>query len=199
MVNKNSNVYAGTSGTTEARWQALAVRGVLAIIFGLIALIWPAITLKALVITFGVYALVNGVYTIYGAFRDRASGERGWLLFSGIVSLAAGIAVLVWPAITALALMLLIGAWFLVTGVIEIVGAAVRRKELEGEWLMVLSGALAVIFGLILLIWPGAGALALVALIAIFAIVMGVAMLVEAFRERNVTHHPGHHAHPAAA
>ncbi|MEO3857066.1 HdeD family acid-resistance protein [Acrocarpospora sp. B8E8] len=201
MANRNTDIHSGAKGTEMApeRWWTLAVRGVLAIIFGLIALIWPAITLKALVIVFGVYALINGATTILGAFRDRPSGERGWLILSGLVSLAAGIAVLVWPRITALALIWLIGAWFLITGIVEIVGAVMRRKEVEGDWSMLLNGVLAALFGLILMLWPGAGAIALVALIAIFAIVLGAAMLVLAFRARNVTHHPGHRAHPMAA
>ncbi|GAA0392091.1 hypothetical protein Acor_17730 [Acrocarpospora corrugata] len=201
MSNMNSGVYSGASktGTEPGRWWTLAVRGALAIIFGLIALIWPAITLVALVVVFGVYALVNGIFTLYGAFREGATKERGWLAFSGIISLAAGIAVLVWPAITALALMLLIGAWFLITGVVEIVGAVMRRKEIEGEGKMIVTGVLSALFGLVLMIWPGAGALSLVWLIGVFAIVLGVAMVVLSFRERNVTHTSRHHAHPMAA
>lgn len=186
MANMNSDIYRPGGGTAmqPGRWGSLVVRGVLAIIFGLIALIWPGITVRALVIVFGIYAIVNGLTVLWGAFRDREVEERAWLIFSGIISLAAGIGALVWPAITALALIWLIGAWFLITGVFELVGAVMRRGGAGTEGLMGVSGALSVIFGLVLVIWPGAGAAALSWLIGIFAIVVGLAMLYLAFRVR---------------
>ncbi|WP_250213139.1 HdeD family acid-resistance protein [Acrocarpospora catenulata] len=190
MANMNSDIYRpGGEGTMQAdRWRSLGLRGALAIIFGLIALIWPGITVRALVIVFGIYALINGLAALWGAFRDRETEERGWLIFSGLISLAAGIAALVWPRITALALIWLIGAWFLITGVFELVGAVMRRGGVGGQGLMGLSGALSVIFGLVLVIWPGAGAAALSWLIGIFAIVVGLTMLYLAFRARQM--HP---------
>lgn len=187
------------AGLATGRWWGLAIRGVLAVLFGIIALIWPGITLTALVIVFGVYALINGVSTLFGASRDRVTRERGWLILSGVVSLALGIVVLAWPGITALVLIELIGAWFLITGIVEVVGAIVRRKEIDGEAMMILSGVLSAIFGFILMIFPGAGAISLVWLIGIFAILLGIAMLVLAYRARNTAHPGQRRAHSAAA
>ena len=186
MANMNSDIYRSGGGTAmlPGRWQSLVVRGVLAIIFGLIALIWPGITVRVLVIVFGIYALINGLTALWGAFRDREVQARAWLMLSGVISLAAGIAALVWPGITALALMWLIGAWFLVTGAFELVGAVMRRGRAGTEGLAGVSGALSVIFGLVLVIWPGAGAAALSWLIGVFAILVGLAMLYLAFRAR---------------
>ncbi|MBO3748265.1 HdeD family acid-resistance protein [Streptosporangiaceae bacterium NEAU-GS5] len=170
----------------SSTWWVIAVRGVLAILFGLMAIIWPKITVLALVILFGVYAIVNGGFALYAAFRGGGGQSRGWLAFSGIVGIVAGIVVLVWPKITTFALLLLIAIWFIVTGVMEIIAAIVLHREIDSEWMLVLSGALSVIFGLLLLIWPASGAIAIVWLIGVFAIVFGIALLYLAFRVKKL-------------
>jgi uncharacterized membrane protein HdeD (DUF308 family) len=120
------------------------------VIFGLLALIWPQITLLALVLVFGVYAIVDGVAALVAAARGRqlAGGSRGWLVLEGLLGIAAGIVALLWPGITALALLWVIAAWAVPTGVLEIVAAVRLRRVLDNEWLVVVAG--------ILSIWAGA-------------------------------------------
>jgi uncharacterized membrane protein HdeD (DUF308 family) len=169
-------------------WWMLAVRGVAAVIFGLLALIWPQITLLALVLVFGAYALVDGAFSLVAAARGRelAGGSRGWLLLEGLLGVAAGIVAIVWPDITALALLWVIAAWAVVTGVLEIVAAIRLRRVLDNEWLLIVAGALSVVFGLILIIWPGSGAIGLVWLIGIYAIAFGIVLLGLALRLRGL-------------
>ena len=169
-------------------WWMLAVRGVAAVIFGLLALIWPQITLLALVLVFGAYALVDGAFSLVAAARGRelAGGSRGWLILEGLLGIAAGIVAIVWPDITALALLWVIAAWAVVTGVLEIVAAIRLRRVLDNEWLLIVAGALSVAFGLILIIWPGSGAIGLVWLIGIYAIAFGIVLLGLALRLRGL-------------
>ena len=174
--------------TLTRNWWVLAVRGALAALFGLLALIWPGITVLALVLLFGAYALVDGVMALYTALFDRGRpGGRGagWLVLEGLAGVLAAIGAVVWPGITALVLLYLIAAWALVTGVAEILTAIRLRREIEGEWLMVLSGALSILFGLLAFLFPRAGALAVVWLIAAYAIAFGVVMMVLALRLRR--------------
>jgi uncharacterized membrane protein HdeD (DUF308 family) len=168
-------------------WWVVALRGALALLFGILALVWPAITIGALVLLFGAYALVDGVFALGTALFGgaRAEGRRPWLILEGVVGVAAGIVTFVWPGVTALALLWVIAAWALVTGVLEIATAIRLRRELRGEWLLVLSGVLSVIFGIVLVVRPGAGALALIWVIGIYAILFGLMLLVLAFRLRR--------------
>jgi len=168
-------------------WWLLALRGAAAIIFGILALIWPGVTLTALVLLFGAYALVDGVTWVAAAIMGRREpSQRRWLLaLEGVVAIIAGILTFIWPGITALALLFLIAAWALITGVLEIIAAIRLRKELEREWLLGLAGVASILFGLILVIFPGSGALGLVWLIGIYAIVFGAALLGLAFKVRR--------------
>ena len=169
-------------------WSALALRGVLAIIFGLLVFAWPGISLWVLVLFFGANALIDGVLAIVAAVRGSASGGRWWgMLLQGILGIATGIITFLWPGLTALVLLYFIAAWAIVIGVFEIVAAIRLRKEIEGEWLLALRGVLAIVFGVILFANPGAGALAVVWLIGAFSIALGVLNLILAFRLR------GHH------
>ncbi len=167
------------------RWWALVLRGVAAIIFGILAFVSPPAGLVALVLLFGFYAIVNGGIDLSLAVRGP-SGERRWgsLVFEGVVSIVAGVVTLIWPGITALALILVIGAWAIVTGIAQIVAAIRLRKRIRGEWLLALAGVLSVAFGVILYVSPGAGALALVLLIGAYAVVFGVLLVVLGMRLR---------------
>lgn len=168
-------------------WWVLAVRGLFGIAFGILAFVWPGLTLGALVVVFGAYALVDGIFALVAAVRVAGAQGRWWpLLLESLVSIAAGVLTFVWPGITALALLFVIAAWAIVTGVFEIVAAVRLRKEISDEWALGLSGAASVIFGFWLLIFPGAGALAVVWLIGIYAIVFGVLLLMLAFRLRGM-------------
>jgi uncharacterized membrane protein HdeD (DUF308 family) len=166
-------------------WWVLAVRGAAAILFGILTLLWPALSLYALVLLFGAYALVDGVFNLIGALRRASDGRRwGAMIVEGILSITAGVLTFFWPGITALALLFLIGAWAMMTGIVEIAAAIRLRSQLRGEWLLALSGVLSVVFGLLLFFFPGAGALAVAFWIGAYAIVFGVLLLALAFRLR---------------
>jgi len=169
-------------------WWAVALRGVAAILFGIMAFAVPGLTLTALVFLFGAYALVDGVLNIVAAVRGRHVGRPAWvLLFEGVVSVAAGLVAFFLPDVTALALLYLIAAWAVLTGVLEVVVAVRLRRRIHGEWWLALSGALSVTLGVLIMMAPGAGALALVLWIGAFAIVFGVLLVALAFRLRRWT------------
>jgi uncharacterized membrane protein HdeD (DUF308 family) len=173
-------------------WGWVALRGVVAIIFGLLTLANPAISLAALILLFGAYAIVDGIFTIVAAIANRRA-EPHWvaLLLSGLVSIAIGVITFVMPGITATALLFLIAAWAIVVGIAEIVAAIRLRKIITGEWLLVLIGLLSVVFGVLLITNPGAGALAVVMWIGAYAVVIGILLVVLAFRLRKWQHEPG--------
>lgn len=136
---------------------------------------------------FGVYAVLDGVLSSVTAVGNRQHYPRwGLVLLNGLLSITAGVMTFVWPSITALVLLFLIAAWAIVTGLFEVVGAIALRRELEGEGWLILSGILSVLFGLAMVIWPGAGALALIWLIAAYAIVFGITLIALGFRLRRV-------------
>ncbi len=166
-------------------WWMLVVRGIAALIFGVLALAWPALTLFLLVAFFAAYVLVVGVLAIVAGLRNRR--EDGWWLLSllGLVSLAAGILSLLYPGMTALVLVLVIGAGALITGIIDLIIAIRLRKEIRDEWFLGLAGVISILFGGFVLISPGAGALALVWLIALQSIATGVLFTVIGLRVRS--------------
>ena len=167
-------------------WWALALRGAAAIVFGIIALFWPPAAVAALVVVFGAYALVDGILNLVAAVRAGRSGQRwGALLFESIVSLLVGILTLFFPAVTALALVLFVAAWSLVTGVAEVVAAIKLRKVIEGEWLLALSGILSVAFGVLLFVSPLFGAIAIAIWIGAYSVVFGALLVGLALRLRS--------------
>lgn len=169
-------------------WWAVALRGVAAIIFGILTFVVPGITLAVLVLLFGGYAIVDGIFNLVAAARGRAGDgdqSRGWLVLEGLVSIAAGIVTFVWPGLTALALVYIIAAWAVVTGVLEIVAAVRLRRHIDNEWWLALGGVLSIGFGVLLMVAPGVGALALVFWIGAYAIVFGALLVGLAFRLRN--------------
>src|SRR5947207_4963016 len=144
-------------------WWALGLRGLAAVIFGLLAYFWPGLVLPVLVIIFGAYALVDGVFAVIAAVSgSRGRGMRWLVLLEGIAGIAIGIISIIWPGITALALLYFIAAWAIITGIFEIMAAVELRREITNEWFLILSGALSVVFGVLLLLFPGEGALAVV-------------------------------------
>jgi uncharacterized membrane protein HdeD (DUF308 family) len=166
-------------------WWLILLRGVLAIIFGVLTFVWPGITLFTLVIMYGVFALMDGVLAIVAAIRGGLPAPRWWLALVGIFGIAAGVLTIGYPQITALVLLLFIAGWAIATGVMQIYGAIKMRHEIEGEWLLIASGALSVIFGLMLAAWPGAGALAMVLVIGSFAILYGILLIGFSLRLRR--------------
>jgi len=163
------------------------VRGIVSVIFGVLAFIWPGITVLALTLLYGAYAFLDGALCLTAAVTgsNDKSTSTGWLLFVGILGVAVGVLTFAWPGLSAFTLVTLIGAWALMIGIFEIVGAIRLRKEIEDEWLLILSGAISVLFGLAILLAPGAGALALVWAIGAYAIAAGVLMAGFALRLRR--------------
>ena len=174
-------------------WWALVLRGLFAVLFGITAFAWPGITLGALVLLYGAYSLVDGVFAVAAALVGRPRGMPWWaLLLEGLAGIAVGIMTFAWPGITALVLLYLIAAWAIVTGVFEIVAAIRLRKEIRGEWMLALSGVLSVLFGIALVVNPGAGALAVVWLIGAYAITFGILLITLGFRLRSFARQVAH-------
>jgi uncharacterized membrane protein HdeD (DUF308 family) len=166
-------------------WWVPALRGVIAIAFGVLALMWPGLTLLALVSLFAAYALLTGAISVFGAVRNRKSDDEWWLLLLlGMVGIGAGVVALIHPGLTTLVLVLLIGANALVTGVLDIAAAIRLRRAMRGEWLLVLSGITSIVFGVLVFLFPAAGALALVWMISLYALITGVLLLAVSFRLR---------------
>ncbi|MGH6769271.1 MAG: HdeD family acid-resistance protein [Xanthobacteraceae bacterium] len=162
------------------------MRGVAAIVFGVLAFLWPGVTLIALVVLYGAFALVDGLLALAAAWGGKdQTVPKWWLVLNGILGIGVGMITFFWPGITALVLILFIGVWALVRGIFEIVAAIQLRKQIEGEWLLVLAGLLSVAFGLGVVAFPGAGALALLWVIAIYAIAIGIVTVMLALKLRK--------------
>ncbi len=155
-----------------------------AIAFGALAFLWPGLTLLTLIFLWGFYAISDGVLALWAAIAGKGGeiAPRWWLAVVGIAGILAGLLTFVWPGMTALVLLMFIASWAIVIGVLQIWGAIRLRKEIEGEWLLGLSGLLSVAFGIIMFAQPGAGALAVVWLIGWFAILAGCIYIALAFQ-----------------
>jgi uncharacterized membrane protein HdeD (DUF308 family) len=189
-----------TGGQAEARgiemaqvlignWWLLAIRGVFAIIFAVIAFVWPGITVTVLVLMFGAYALVDGIFALAAALRAaRHHGRSGALLLEGILDLIIAGIVFFWPVEALVAIIYFIAIWAVITG-IALIAAGIAMIRINGEWLLVLSGIISILLGIILFVQPGAGALALSWWLGIYALLFGISLIGAAFRLR--------HWHPA--
>ncbi|HZO89800.1 MAG TPA: HdeD family acid-resistance protein [Chthonomonadaceae bacterium] len=170
-------------------WWVIALRGVVAILFGIIAFSQPTTTLVALVWLWGAYAIADGVCALFASVRAAEQGRNwGMLLLSGLCGIVAGIIAFAWTGITALVLLYLVAAWAIVTGILEIAAAIGLRQIIEGEWLLGLSGVLSVLLGVALIANPRAGLVATVWMIGVYALLFGVTMLALAFRLRTLGH-----------
>jgi uncharacterized membrane protein HdeD (DUF308 family) len=163
---------AGTQ-FTKMRW-ALGLNGVLSVVAGVVILAWPGISLYALTLLFGAYSLATGVVGLVAAVSRPVKGERGWLVLSSLLGIAVGVIVLVWTNISALALLYVIGAYAVSLGIIAIGGAFYLPLDGGDTALMILSGLVSILFGIVIFARPGAGALVVLALIAAFALVTGI-------------------------
>lgn len=185
----NETIYvAGTVVDTLRRnWWLLALRGLAAVIFGVLAFAWPGATLITLVWLFGAFALVNGILSLAVAVKaPRGYPRFGSLILGGLLGILAGLLAFVMPGITALGLVILIASWAMLTGILEVIAAIKLRKEINNEWLLVLAGVVSLAFGVVLLLQPVAGALVLIWWIGAYALLVGILLVVLAFRMRNL-------------
>jgi uncharacterized membrane protein HdeD (DUF308 family) len=167
-------------------WWALALRGLAAVAFGVMVFIWPGITLLTLILWFGAYALIDGIFAIIAAVQAAGRQQRwGAMLVEGVIGIVVGGLAFLWPSITVLALLYLIATWSILTGIFEIAAAVRLRREIAGEWLLGLGGVASICFGLLLVVLPGAGALAILWIIGGYALTFGVLLLLLAFRLRR--------------
>jgi uncharacterized membrane protein HdeD (DUF308 family) len=180
-------------------WWMPVLRGVLAIAFGVLALIVPGATLLVLVALFAAWALVGGVASIVAAYKNRTTDKWWLVLLLGIVSIAAGVVAVMNPGITIFVLVLLMGANALVTGVLEIAMAVRLRKSIQNEWLLVLAGAVSVLFGIAVLVFPPLGAIAMVWLVSFYATLTGVLLVALGVRARKWGPRGGDRADPNIA
>jgi uncharacterized membrane protein HdeD (DUF308 family) len=168
-------------------WWSLVIRGLVAILLGVITLAIPGITIGALVLLFGVYALIDGVMSFAGVWRASKEHERwGALLLEGFAGIVAGIVAFAWPAITLLVLVYVVAAWAVVTGVVEIAAAVRLRRHIGGEWLLALAGVTSLIFGILVLAAPIAGALVIAIWIGVYALIFGAMLIGLGFRLRTL-------------
>jgi len=167
-------------------WGWVMARGIFAIIFGFLTFAWPGLTLLTLVIFYGAFALVDGVASLVAAVTKGAPAPRWWLVLVGLIGIAAGLVTLFHPAITGIILLYFIAFWAIATGVFQIIGGIAMRKEIEGEWLLILSGILSVVFGGFMIVYPVAGALSVAFLIGMFAILQGVILIAFSLRLRRM-------------
>ena len=165
-------------------WSVVLTRGIIAILFGIVAVIWPGITVWALVIVFGIYTLVDGIMLATHAIRDRAHLQSwGVLLFAGVVSIGVGLIAMFWPTITTIALLYVIAFYAIVFGVLGMAAAFTHRASSGWGWSLA-SSAVSVIFGLVLVFFPGTSITSLAVIAGIWAIIFGILMLFIAFRAR---------------
>lgn len=178
---------AGSSVVQELarNWWLVLLRGIAAILFGVLAFMWPGLTLFTLVIFWGAFALVDGVLALASAAMGGNPMPRWWLVIVGLAGVIVGILTFAWPGLTALVLLVFIATWAIVLGVFEIIGAIRVRKEIEGEWFLILNGVLSVLFGIVLLWRPGVGALAVVWIIGAYAILLGIIYIALALKLRQ--------------
>ena len=174
-------------------WWVLLLRGVVAIAFGVLIWLQPGVSLAALVLLFGAYSMADGILGVWTAIAGRKGHEDWWvLLLGGLLGMGVGVLTFLAPGITAFALLFYIAAWAIATGVLQVVVAIRLRREMKGEWLLILGGLASVGFGVVLMAQPGAGALAVLWLIAGYAVLFGVLLVFLAFKARSFISQAAH-------
>jgi uncharacterized membrane protein HdeD (DUF308 family) len=174
-------------------WWALALRAAAAIVFGIFAILWPGVTLEVLVLFFAAYMLVDGIFAIVAGMRAAPRDERWWLLIAeGALDLVVGVVAFIWPSIALLAFIYLVAFWAILSGV-ALLATGLRLHRTHGEGLLVLSGGLSLLWGIVVIFWPIAGEVAMAWWIGAYALLFGAFMLLFALRLRRRLHE----AHPA--
>jgi uncharacterized membrane protein HdeD (DUF308 family) len=165
----------------------LIIRGLVGVAIGILAVSWPGITIAVLVGVFGLYAILDGLTNlVLGLMRTRGQGRSWAHAVQGVIGIAAGVLAFLWPGVTALALVLFIGAWAIMTGVFEILAAIRLRRYISGEWLLALSGVMSLAFGVLVFAFPGAGAVSIAWLLGIYAAAGGLVLIMLGLRLRSM-------------
>ena len=182
----NEGRYQQRLNTFADSWRALALRGLVAVLFGLVVLFWPGLVLTVLAVLFGIYALVDGAITFVPALRSSNQGARRSLpLAEGAVGVIAGLIALLWPGMTVSGLIYVIAGWAVATGTLKVLSAILLRADVQNGSLLAGSGVLSVLFGILLVVVARSDVPFLAPLIGGFAVVVGLAMIVFAFRLRE--------------
>jgi len=168
--------------TMAEHWWVVLLRGLFAILFGILAYCWPGLTALILVTIWGAYALVDGIVGVVAGIRGKWTS----LVVIGLLGIAAGIVAFLWPGLTAITLLWVIAFWAIAAGVMQIAAAIRLRKEVQGEWLWILSGVLTVALGVLFFLYPGAGILSVTWLVASLAIVWGILLVVLSFKLKGL-------------
>jgi uncharacterized membrane protein HdeD (DUF308 family) len=164
---------------------SLLLRGILGVIIGVAALIWPGITLAAVIVVFGVYALLDGIANLATGYLRSRKGERAWpFVVHGLIGIGVAVLTFVYPVLTGFTLVILIATWAIVTGLMQIIGAIRYRHAMRGESLLALSGALSIAFGVLVFLFPGAGALTIAWMFGAFTVAVGIVLITLAVRLR---------------
>lgn len=172
-------------------WWLVVVRGLLAILFGLTALFWPGLTWLVLVLMFGIYAIVDGVLAMLSGLVSSRYSRRWWMfLVEGVISVAAGVIALLRPGLASLVLIMVIAAWAILTGILEIIAAIRLRREITNEWMLALGGFISIVFGVLMLFQPAAGSLVITLMIGAYALMFGVLLVILGFRLRKLDVRP---------
>ena len=169
-------------------WWIIALRGLFAVVFGVLTLVWPGVTILALVLIWGIYALVDGVSSIaLGMATRTASGTQRWAYIAlGIIGVLAGLAAIVVPGVTALALLIIIAIWAILLGVLQLLATVWLRRVTPHAWFLAVTGLLTLVLGIVLLVNPGPGAVVLVTTIAFFALLWGISLILFSLRLRGL-------------
>jgi uncharacterized membrane protein HdeD (DUF308 family) len=161
----------------------LILRGIIGIVIGVLAFAWPGVTVAVLISIFAIYAIVDGVINL---FLGLSRQGRSWAhLLQGLVGLGAGVLTFMWPTITLIVLLSMIAAWAVITGVLEIAAAIRLRKVIRGEWLLMLSGVLSILFGIFVIAYPGAGAVSIAWVLGVYAAAAGITLVVLGIKLRS--------------
>jgi uncharacterized membrane protein HdeD (DUF308 family) len=174
--------------TLAEHWWVLLLRGLTAILFGVVAYARPGVAITFLVLLWGAYAFIDGIFEVVAGVRAK----YGALVLLGVLGIAVGVITFLWPGVTAVTLVYIIAFWAIIAGALQIAAAIRLRKEVEGEWLWILSGACMILLGMLLMRHPEAGAVSVMWLIGAFAIAWGVLLVILAFRLK------GHHGRLSA-
>lgn len=173
----------------RSNWWALVLRGVMAILFALITFAVPGITIAVLVTIFGFYALFDGIFAIVSTIK-AVQGHRRWgaFLLEGLIGILFGLYAIIFPLGAAAAFVTFVAVWAIFTGILEIAAAVRLRREVKGEWILILLGILSILLGMILVAAPVSGAVFLVWVLASYGLIFGVLLIALGFRIRRLPH-----------